>query len=1306
MSRISGFRGTWQPNQRPYVTLTPDVYVSLQGQTTVIACGQCNSTININSYLTGISTEASTDSPPGSATINLTIPDNDVNNFYVDGQLVIIPMMEVEIFAKGYYLQGGFPQYYRIFWGIVSTITKDWSGGSTTVSIQCKDILRWWEVTNVTSNTALLNKVGSSAGAYNEWQNQFAGMNPYTTIIKLAQESMGDFMTGNYSIAGNALGGFTPPDQGPEAPVIASYMKNIMTYWQYKFANIWTSLKIFGVSGQSYMFTSGGRTVSPVQWSQQIFQSEQALQAQNQLPSLVTVNPSQIQQAKKELVNNGSVEFTQNEVQSKLTVALAARDQVMFEFFMDPSGDIVFKPPFYNLNVIPNKPISWINDFEIIDDSITDTEQEVCTYIVSSGMAFGGNGVDYGLTDEVTAPREVAYDYHLMNLYGFRKWDYSTEWASDPRKLFFHLMDYLDRVNAKRQNGTFTIPMRPELRLGFPVWVPYYDAFFYVTGISHQFSVGGQATTTITVMGKRSKFIAPQGIGQITRGPVASVSSQNPNIMGGNGQINAAGTTKVQAVQNTYNVSFPDNAGANSNLTLSSGDLNTGSGQPIAIRDPKTGILLGYPNAVMVYRNALGSSSIPSLLQSSGSVKSQVPANQVASQNPVTGPSLTYQYLVTDTLQQQQDGQTALALQRLRANRYETGSVTAGNYDYAQDTTGDFIELGILPTTSIIWGAGTQDPNVAFNILNEVSTSQLQSSTQNANQINQQIAAANAAIVAAQKQVLATNQQVVNLQKQLSQANNGTGTTTTGNISNIDTTGASATNAQATSDALIAAQATASTSQVALATAQQNLKNLQAGIGSLKVLPVLNILVRPVSDEFGFEVIGHYRYGRGAYIQNGQIATSLGPNSTTSGTPVNQLSIQFAATAGLTADASTIGSTSSMLNFAAQFDQMQPQDYLTGASFQGGVGPGSNVSNIQFTSSQTYSSNVQQNTGTSVFIEADQSRNSVSLASLTPTIDPTGVLAQAATNCACGLNRSNWLSILPSDFIAEVISTSGTSQLAPIGNFGANTSELLGTPGDGFISSSTPQPAGTTASASNSSNIVGSTGAIIGTATPASFFAVLQKYLSQQFDTAYQQGNAPRELQDTGQSQNVVTQLFNADEQNNILGNPSDTPLLGPASLGDPAALAALQGQVNWNFNQTATALANTAAAFQNGQQQINQALAQASPGGPLISVSASSGSGSTQLTNANIGTSTVATNPQVYPAGIGNVTVTNPAPQVQPVIVQPVPNIAQMILNPSTSTQLANAQFNAIPGSGGAPGLFPPYQDGVSGPPTKTGQG
>jgi hypothetical protein len=1272
MSRVSGFRGTWAPNKRPYLTMAPDVYVALQGETSIIACGECKQPINFNDYVTGVSTEASVDSPPGSATITLTIPDNDVNTFYVDGQFIMIPMMEVEIYSKGYYLIGGFPQYYRIFWGVVSSVTKDWSGGSTTIQVQCKDILRWWEVTNVTINPAFLESFGSSAGGYQLWQNQFAGLNPYSTIIQLAKEAMGDFSLNT--------GSFTSflPEKGPESGVIGSYAKDIMTYWQYKFSNIWNSLVLFGASGQSYQFTGGGGTVSPVQLSEAIFQNEAKLQNQNQESELFTIHPEEQATFKKELQKAGDVEFFQNEIQTKLSVAQQARDQIAYEFFCDPCGDIVFKPPFYNLNVIPNKPVSWINDFEIIDDSITDTEQEVYTHVTASGNAFGGV-MDWGLNDEITTPRTGVFDFHLLRRYGFRKIDYPTEWAGDPRKLFFHCMDYLDKTNAKRQNGTITIPLRPELRLGFPVWVPYYDSFFYVTGISHQFSVGGQATTTLTLIARRQKFIAPNNIGQITFGQ----PGQKP-VMITNFSTAPGAKKKVPGLEPTYAISFPDNAGASSGLSQTSGNQIT-AGQPVSIRDPKTGQLLGYPNVVMVFRSQLNSDNLQKIIQSFGSAQSAPNQNQQKQSpnaNPTAGTKNQYNTIQLDILKHLQDDQKGQLLQRLRAHRYESGMTNAGAYDYAHDQTRTLIDIGVVPTTSITWGTGTQDPNMPnpiLQILGGVSTENFQQiQAQTAAQIAQNIKDATAAVQAAQLVVTAKNTALTALQKQKNQAAASNSTTNTGNTTNTTNSGTSSTatntEASSTSDAVTAAQAEVVTATAALTEAQRKLAEIKAGYGNLRVLPSLNIIIRPVSDEFGFEVIGHYRYGRGAYIDQGQVKLFLGANGEAKGQTVNQLNIQFAATAGIISDATPVQPGSGqVINFAAQFEQMQPEDWVTGASFQGTGSPTGQVSQIQFTGQATYTSSMQENKATGVWIEADQLRKATTLGELSPQVSIAG-LDNATPNCACGLDRAEWLSILPQSLIQTVLQ--GGSQLAPIGQSVMTDPNSL-VDGQGNIQGAGGVFAAPRAGFETTNPI----GAIIGTATPSDFFTQLGLYLAQQFDKQYQQGNAQLELQDTGQSLGVVSQLFNADEQTNVLGDPQN-PLFGPASLGDPNAIAKLQGQVNFNFGQSTNALANFKTAYDNGSSQINQSLAQASPGSPQFSATTSPPSSTT----------TVST-PQVpVPPPASTVVITQPVPQVQPITVQPIPNVRGAILNPSLNSILLAQQGAAQPTSftaGTAPGTI-----------------
>lgn len=1272
MPRVSAWRGTWQPNKRPYVTLTPDVYIALQGETSVIACPDCRREVNFNDYVTGVSTEASVDSPPGSATINLSIPDNDVNDFYSDGQFIIIPMMEIEVYAKGYFLVGGFPQYYRIFWGLVSSVTKDWSGGSTTISISCRDILRWWELTNTTINPAFTESAGSSAGSYQLWQNQYAGMNPYSVIINLAREAMGDF-----SLNTNSFTSYLP-EKGPESGVIGSYAKDVMTYWQLKFSNIWNSLVMYGASGQAYSFTHGGGTISPIALQEQIFANEEKLKSQNQQTNLIKVNPAEIFIAKKEVVKAGSVELFQNEIQTKLSVALLSRDQSGFEFYCDPNGDIVFKPPFYNLNVIPNKPVSWVQDFEIIDDSITDTEQEVYTHITSSGTAFGGVGFDAGISDEITTPRTGVYDFHLLRRYGFRRLDYPTEWASDPKKLFFHLMDWLDRNNAKRQNGTVTIPMRPELRMGFPVWIPHYDSFFYIQGISHQFSVGGQATTTLQLIAKRSKFIAPSNIGSITQTGVGSVTIPNPN--------NTPGLpATVQVTQPSYTIQFPDKTGANPNMTDTQSNQVT-QGKPVIIRSQKTGQLLGYPNVVMVFRSALNADNITKLLQSTGNSDGyNLNTKHQSKSNNVQGQAFNYNFTQQNLLQLFQGGQKAQLVDRLRAHRYEAGSTNVGSYDYAHDVSSVFQDLAMIPMTFITPSQTSSTPilqsiNTALKSSAPPVNANTSSTLQASIAAQQQTAVNN--VNAAQTALLNANNQVTTLQKQLATANSSK-TQPPASSSATDT---------------ISAQLTIAKQQVAVAitnltAAQLVLQQLKAGVGTVTNLPALNMIVRPVSDEFGFEVIGHYKYGRGAFIDRGGVKVS----GTAPGSQVNQINTQFASTGGILSDASTVQTGSGeVINFAAQFDQMQPDDFITGASFRGTQGPGSTVDQVQFTNSTTYTNQMQANVGRSVFIEADSLRQATTLGELKPTISLQD-LDSTADNCTCGLSRADWLTILPQTFIQQVLN--GGAQPVPVSSLAPGNANLIlgATAGD---IAQVPNPT----TPSTTTVVPPTSGALLGSVNPADFFTTLSDYLADKFTRDYQ-SNAQRELQDTGQSQTatgnnfstvpatvqqqgVPNPAFNPDYQDNILGSPQN-PLFTQASQGDPAALTALQAQANFNFGMTTKTSQNLASAYDNGLESVNQSLRNfGGPGGTVVSVSESSQANPVQPVAP----------PPTTPTS--NIPQTPQAAQVQPVIVQPVPNFRAMILNPSQNS-LLSAQLNAslTPPAGSTAGTL------TVPPPTSVGQ-
>lgn len=1265
--RRSAFRGNWIPNKRPYVTLTPDVFVAIQGETSVIGCGECRREININDYVTGISTEASIDSAPGSATINLSVPDTDVNNFYVDGQLVIIPMMEVEIYAKGYFLIGGFPQYYRIFWGLVSSVSKSWSGGTTTISINCKDILRWWELTMVTINPAYTESFGGSAGGYQLWQNQFAAMNPATIIIKLAREAMGDF-----SLIAGSFQSFQP-EKGPEGPVIGSYAKDVMAYWQLKFANIWNNLVIYGSSGEAYTFTGDGDTISPVNISAAMFNNEQKLANDNQATSLFKIQPNEITPFKQELNRAGDVELFQTEQMSKLSIAQACRDQSGWEFYCDPSGDIVFKPPFYNLNVLPNKPVSWIQDYEIIDDSINDSESEVFTHITSSGNAFGGV-MDWGLTDEITAPRTGVVDYHLLRRYGWRRLDYQCEWAGNPKKLFYWLIDYLDRINAKRQSGTVTIPMRPELKLGFPIWFPKYDSFFYVSGISHQFSVGGQATTTLTLIAKRSKFIAPNNIGtikktkntrsELVRNYLVPWKEGEPKNKVVNGQ-----KAWVPVEIPTYEISFPNHLGDTAGLSN-----EETMGQAVIIRDPKTGKLLGFPNVVMVYRSTVSGTVLSRLLEERGSKKAKNPKGQDKQKTDV-GSEWTYQYTVAGTFARLRGEERAKTISKLRAHRYEAGMTNGGAYDYAHDVDGVIKEMLLLPTDTVTWNVAGESPDIALS----VSTDK-----QKINALKLEIDKQTKIRDEAKKKVNDKVKAIAKLEKELMALLKKAPTvpkTKATPVLTPENPSASAPGAPTPAETSEEPQDIVD-KRAEIAVAKKELESLQKDLekqntllaatknnqGNVRALPNLNVLVRPVSDEFGFEVIGHNRYGRGAFIDRGKLQL---PGSAP-GETINRINIQFAPTGGLLTDPGIVGvNDGSSVDFAASFERMQPDDYLTGASFSGGNKP-SDIVDFQFTSQETYTNLINKNVGKSLYIEADATRKAKTLGELKPTVAIGGL--DGLSNCSCGLGNANWLGLLPVGIVEEILRAeqAANPESLPVMSGGESGSTSQHNPmvpttlsiEHEKLNKSIEQvfPGQDLQSAFTGQN------AIIGNPlTTSGFFSALTKYLQETIGKDYA-ANAEREAQANASSRNVVSQLFDAEEETNILGDSQQDPLFARAASGDPEAFETLQNNIaNSNFGMSKKAMDTFKKAWSDGKEKLKGTWKTFGKGkvGPMFEVTSGDPAAAEAEKKAKDAAFEIAAK------------VKSPLPgQVQPHV--PTPNLASLIINPSSPTAKNRALIDA----------------------------
>ena len=328
----SPFQGTFQPNLRPTVVTAPDAMVLINGNSQIVGCPSCNRSFDINKYVTSITVDLAVDSVPGSASISLQVPRHTIDDFFFDGNLVISPMMEVNIYAKGYFLVNGLPQYYPIFWGLVTEATEAYSSGEHTVSIHCADILKWWELCRMDINSSLTNRTSPQPGI-NLHSNNLQGMNPYDIIWTLAQQGFGDIVTAGGTLA-------TALQQNPQNPSFNLAMNEAAAYWQQRFQAMAANLMLYGLTGsmvrgdqlQRQQQQAGKSVGTPTQFASHDVATGNAE---------VGVDPSQFVAFHTDNTNL-SVNVYQAEYQTKLEIANAAKEAIGYEFFMDVTGDIVF----------------------------------------------------------------------------------------------------------------------------------------------------------------------------------------------------------------------------------------------------------------------------------------------------------------------------------------------------------------------------------------------------------------------------------------------------------------------------------------------------------------------------------------------------------------------------------------------------------------------------------------------------------------------------------------------------------------------------------------------------------------------------------------------------------------------------------------------------------------------------------------------------------------------------------------------------------------------------------------------------
>ena len=437
--------------------------------------------------------------------------------------------------------------YYHVFHGVVNQVTHSYSGGIQTASIQCVSMLHFWQFHRMSTNAAIFGTVANTGNRPSLIGNNFTGKHPYEIMYLLHQDTGG-------AAAGVAWALDRKTNQDAHSSITGDSLYSLSNaYIKQRFNLRDIKLRMHGATGEmfnslqsAFLGTSSsseltamlrGRFNGPVSKGEGMLKGalavglgnkrkmEALLWTKNQSGGLT--NQTKMELSMPEMIafvsdigQWGSVQLFESTYESKLDIANKVCETTGFEFYQDVDGDFVFKPPMYNLDTSASR-VYRIEDIDIITISFDDKEP-AATYITAKGSSLQANLKGTGTENEWGAQGQYI-DFRLVAQFGWRPADFETSYFTDKRSMFLAGVNRLDILNAVTRTSAVTIPLRPELRPGYPVYIPYLDSFYYCNSFAHSFSVGGSCTTSLQMIAKRSKFFAPghpkqQGIGAIDLG--------------------------------------------------------------------------------------------------------------------------------------------------------------------------------------------------------------------------------------------------------------------------------------------------------------------------------------------------------------------------------------------------------------------------------------------------------------------------------------------------------------------------------------------------------------------------------------------------------------------------------------------------------------------------------------------------------------------------------------------------------------------------------------------------------------------
>ncbi len=557
--------GLWKPNFRKVLSYSPDALVYINGDTSLVGCKDCNNRIDFQPYITSVSAGAGVESSSGDATISFSIPKHHGDSIFKDGAFLITPGLEVNVYLRGVFdvrdlnpeevikYEDGesynlkdlkMKPYYPVFHGVVTTISYAYSGGFYNGSFSCNNLLYFWQYQFIDTNTAAMAaRPGESAGQVQMLGHKYTGMTPHQIIYDLFRDSGGS--------AQGVVAGINKKTNVNARVGKQDAFSLSLRYWEQRFSQGMYGLRMHGTSGRLlssleqvfYGRLGSGNANKVVAETLGVAHKQQSkTKTPNPVEGLarkvgaVKINEkgririvernfdikeveatsekgkgtttADMQAYVLDIGNLASINLWESSYESKMDIASTVSQKANFEFYQDVDGDLVFKPPLYNLNTKASR-VYVLKPEDIISMNFSVKEPQY-TYAVVKGVLFKNlNGV---IDDEFLTPKSTYIDYRLVAKYGWRPLTIDSNIITNTTAAFYYAAAELDRQNQDAETASVSITLRPEIKPGYPVYIEHIDCFYYVTSVSHDFSYGSSCSTTIEIKARRKRFMPPGDI--------------------------------------------------------------------------------------------------------------------------------------------------------------------------------------------------------------------------------------------------------------------------------------------------------------------------------------------------------------------------------------------------------------------------------------------------------------------------------------------------------------------------------------------------------------------------------------------------------------------------------------------------------------------------------------------------------------------------------------------------------------------------------------------------------------------------